>query len=69
MAEESKKSEGITNFLEANFGRSTAIAADVCVPKPVGCGGPATEFRDEKSRKEYSISGLCQKCQDEIFGV
>ena len=26
------------------------------------------EFRDELSRKEYRISGLCQKCQDEIFG-
>lgn len=27
-----------------------------------------TEFRDELSRKEYSISGLCQRCQDEVFG-
>lgn len=26
-------------------------------------------FRDELSRKEYSISGLCQDCQDEMFGV
>ena len=26
------------------------------------------DFRDNLSRKEYSISGLCQKCQDEIFG-
>lgn len=25
-------------------------------------------FRDELSRKEYSISGLCQQCQDEMFG-
>lgn len=25
-------------------------------------------FRDEKSRKEYTISGLCQECQDAIFG-
>lgn len=24
-------------------------------------------FRDEKSRKEYAISGLCQSCQDDIF--
>lgn len=28
---------------------------------------PNTEFRDEKSRKEFDISGMCQKCQDEIF--
>ena len=26
------------------------------------------EFRDELSRKEFEISGLCQLCQDEIFG-
>ncbi len=28
----------------------------------------ATEFRDYLSKKEYTISGLCQKCQDEVFG-
>lgn len=27
------------------------------------------DFRDELSRREYKISGLCQKCQDKIFGV
>lgn len=27
------------------------------------------EFRDEISKKEYSISGMCQKCQDDFFGV
>lgn len=27
-----------------------------------------TEFRDELSKKEYGISGMCQKCQDEVFG-
>ena len=26
------------------------------------------EFRDELSIREYRISGLCQKCQDEVFG-
>ena len=26
------------------------------------------EFRDDLSLTEYSISGLCQKCQDEMFG-
>ena len=25
-------------------------------------------FVDELSRKEFRISGLCQKCQDETFG-
>ena len=26
------------------------------------------EFRDNLSRKEFKISGLCQSCQDEMFG-
>ena len=25
------------------------------------------DFRDQLSRKEYKISGLCQKCQDQVF--
>jgi phage pi2 protein 07 len=25
------------------------------------------DFKDEKSRKEFGISGMCQKCQDQIF--
>ena len=25
-------------------------------------------FRDELSKKEFEISGLCQDCQDEFFG-
>jgi hypothetical protein len=27
------------------------------------------DFRDDLSRKEYSISALCQQCQDGIFGI
>lgn len=27
------------------------------------------EFKDALSKKEYSISGFCQKCQDDTFGV
>lgn len=26
------------------------------------------EFRDEQSRQEYAVSGMCQKCQDSVFG-
>jgi len=28
----------------------------------------AAEFRDDLSRKEFEISGLCQTCQDKTFG-
>lgn len=27
------------------------------------------DFRNDISRKEYFISGLCQKCQDDFFGT
>ena len=30
--------------------------------------GVRNEFKDAQSFKEFKISGLCQKCQDEIFG-
>lgn len=32
------------------------------------CKKEVGEFRDALSRKEFSISGLCQKCQDKVFG-
>jgi len=49
------------------FGRSRrlAIAGNQCVK----CGEFDLWFRDELSRKEHGISGLCQGCQDGIFGV
>lgn len=69
MAEPSEKSKQVEDHLETTFGRTTAIKADVCIKPPFGCGGPATEFRDEISKKEYTISGLCQNCQDRVFGA
>ena len=27
-----------------------------------------SDFKDELSKREYEISGLCQKCQDKFFG-
>jgi hypothetical protein len=49
-------------------GRQEAIARALCIPAPIGCGGPADEFSDDLSRREFRISGLCQSCQDAIFG-
>ena len=45
--------------------RSEALADSICVI----CGGPAVEFRNELSAREWNISGMCQKCQDETFGL
>lgn len=32
------------------------------------CGTPVGEFRDEASVREHQISGMCQACQDRVFG-
>lgn len=34
------------------------------------CGKDIKEedFKDELSKKEYTISGMCQDCQDKTFG-
>lgn len=68
MADPSEKSLGMGMFLEEFSGRTSAIHDDKCVNPPIGCGGPATEFRDDVSAREYQISGMCQICQDRVFG-
>ena len=40
------------------------IHAQICPT----CNKPVGKFTDILSEKEYSISGMCQKCQDSIFG-
>lgn len=65
MAEPSSKSPGMERLLENLFGRTTAIENDKCA----SCGEAADEFTDDLSRKEYKISGLCQKCQDAVFSA
>jgi hypothetical protein len=44
--------------------RRESIENDICLV----CGKPARFFRDVLAQKEYTISGMCQKCQDETFG-
>ena len=70
MAEPTKKSQSLNNALRAFFkvDREAVIKADVCIPAPMGCGGPAVDFKNEKCQREYSVSGFCQSCQDSIFG-
>lgn len=65
----SPKSADLTALLEEMTGRTTAINADMCVRKPYGCGEPIGPFRNELSEREYTISGLCQTCQDSVFGT
>ena len=61
--EPSVKSTALSEFFEEFFGRTTAIKNQVCV----SCNRDIRDFRDDLSRREYVISGLCQQCQDEVF--
>jgi hypothetical protein len=63
----SDKAPAIEAFLEANFGRSTAITNNTCVSPPFGCGKPIEGFSSPLTAREYRISGLCENCQREIF--
>ena len=67
MAKASKKTKEINTALSKIFGidRVKSIKKDTCVM----CGESATIFRNKTSEIEFSISGLCQQCQDEIFGA
>jgi len=59
----------INAFIGAD--RQETIRNNQCVPAPIGCGrqiDPEIEFVDEISRKEFTISGLCQDCQNKVFG-
>ena len=46
--------------------RREAITSKTCP-----CGGSTVtldSFKDELSLKEFHISGMCQTCQDSVFG-
>lgn len=32
------------------------------------CNKPIGVFRDALSKREFEISGICQECQDKVFG-
>ena len=64
----SLKSEQIDDLFKSLYGvdRKTSIVEKTCV----SCGEEVTEqgFRDDISLREFHISGLCQVCQDKVFG-
>jgi len=67
MSEPTKKAEEMEKLIDAfnpsGRKRVDSIKADICS----WCGKPATEFSDELSRREYTISGFCQECQNRTF--
>ena len=60
-----KKSPRIEQMLQNVFqvNRHEVLAGRRCV----FCSSPDLNFKDEVSKKEYRISGICQKCQDKQF--
>ena len=58
-------SELLKIFSSSDYiGRYTySKATNTCIR----CGESARVFRDASARLEYSVSALCQKCQDELF--
>jgi hypothetical protein len=60
-----KKNINIDDFAEKLTGRNRkdTINNNRCV----FCNDPDLNFKDEQSRIEYQISGICQKCQDELW--
>ena len=66
MAKPTPKSPRLNKLLSSLAGRDReqTIRDDLCIR----CGMEARTFRDGLSVKEYSISGLCQLCQDVVFG-
>ena len=49
------------------FGRSYSLA--LATHQCIRCGKPADNFKNELSVKEYLISALCQKCQNQVFDL
>ena len=47
--------------------RKTAVENNMCAPAPIGCGQAIGYFDDEESAKEYQMSGMCQRCQDDFY--
>ena len=46
------------------LGRTLSMKSQKCSR----CGGDASKFKDELSKKEYKLTAWCQSCQDEFFG-
>jgi hypothetical protein len=65
-----EKHTAIDALLTGIFGkdRKAVVASFLCATCSSE-GNTADTFRDDLSRKEYAISGMCQTCQDDFFGV
>lgn len=59
------RKRSFTQFAARVIGGHNALNAGRCPT----CSEEIAGFRNDISEKEFSISGMCQKCQDSTFGV
>lgn len=63
----SKEMEDMLNQIATEvFGRNRTMNQCVSCGKTVDI---EKDFRDDLSRREYTISYMCQECQDSVFGA
>jgi len=63
--EKNKAIDALLSDLLGGKNRIQIIKEGLCMT----CEGQASNFRDALSEDEYRISGMCQCCQDEVFGM
>ena len=61
-----KKSPEMVTFIQSVSPNPTAWT-DEGISTCAICSGPAEVFTDALSAKEYTISRMCQACQDVVF--
>lgn len=66
MERTKKIQDFIDSFVKEKTGRTLSESQEK--KSCAWCREKIKGFKDELSKKEYSISGLCQKCQDKTFG-
>jgi hypothetical protein len=70
MAIPTPKNPKIDAILTSLSGTSRvgSVIENICVFRNDG-NEHSMVFTDELSRKEFTISGMCQTCQDSVFGT
>ena len=59
--------EYIEDFISRHEAVDEVIKGSIPANACVLCKDPPRDFRDNLSKEEYTASGLCQRCQDEVF--
>ena len=69
MATPTPKNEHVDAVLSAITGRDrkSTIRGNTCMFSELSPPPHNMEFKNDLSKKEYAISGLCQSCQDTVF--